>query len=196
MVSAANAQTSSPTTANTQYDGAYKLISATSVNETWVSPGTEHTFPCGHQIGGPLVIFDGQARFSNPARDFQGIVGPHGEFTIRGVTEPASKASRGPGTLRTIIGSIDSSGTVRARMMNGTCYYDLIWQKTSSVLSGDTRFDGRYAFVSLTQVNEQNSGLCRKPISLIVTVGEAWLPHFYGKGSVGGRADDASGRDR
>jgi hypothetical protein len=186
LVSAANAQTSSPTTANTQYDGAYKLISATSVNETWVSPGTEHTFPCGYQRGGPLAIFDGQARFSNPARDFQGIVGPHGEFTIRGVAEPASKASRGPGTLRTIIGSIDSSGTVRARMMNGACYYDLIWQKTSSVLSGDTRFDGRYAFVSLTQVNEQNSGLCRKPISLIVTVGEAWLPHFYGKVASGG----------
>jgi hypothetical protein len=181
VVAAANAQTSSPTTANTQYDGAYKLISATSVNETWVSPGTEHTFPCGHQTGGPLVIFDGQARFSNPAKDFQGILGPNGEFTIRGVAEPAPKASRGPGTLRTIIGNIDSSGTVRARMMNGACYYDLIWQKTSSRPSGDTQFDGRYALVSMTRVSENSSGLCRKPISLIVTVGEAWLPHFYGK---------------
>jgi hypothetical protein len=183
---AANAQTSSPATVNMQYDGAYRLMSAISVNETWVSPGTEHTFRCGQQRGGPLVIFNGQARFSNPARDFRGIVGPHGEFTIRSIAEPASKASRGPGTLRTIIGSADSSGTVRARMMNGACYYDLIWQKASSRPSGDIQFDGRYAFVSMTQVSEHDSGFCRKPISLIVTVGEAWLPAFYGKVASGG----------
>lgn len=185
LIATADAQTSQRTTIDTKYDGAYKLVSATSVNETWVSPDTAYSFRCGQQTGGPLIILNGQARFSNPARDFRGIVEPHGEFMIRGVAEPSSRGMEN-GPLRYIIGRIDSSGTVRARMMNGACYYDLIWQKTSSVPIGNTQFDGRYEFVLLTQVNEHNSGLCRKPITLIVTVGEAWLPHFYGKVASGG----------
>lgn len=88
--------------------------------------------------------------------------------------------------MRIISGGIDGSGTLRARLMNGRCNYDLIWQKASSRPSGNTQFDGRYALVSITQVSEYISGLCRRPNSLIVTVGEAWLPHFYGKVAPGG----------
>lgn len=185
LIASADAQTSSPPIINTQYDGVYKFVSGTTINETWVMPGTERIFPCGYQGGGPLIVSHSQARYPTPARDFEGTVGPHGELTIQAASEPAPSVGRGPGSLRTISGAIDGRGTVRARLMNGRCNYDLIWQKALSTLSGNTQFDGRYKLVSLTEVND-NSGVCRRPVSLIVTVGEAWLPRFYGKVASGG----------
>jgi hypothetical protein len=132
LLGAANAQTASPSVASTQYDGTYAFVSSANVNETWRDFSNRER-SCGYHLGGPLIILNGQARYTAPRRDFEGTVGPQGELTMRAATGIPAKVGWGsPGIERLITGRIDGSGTVRARLMrSNACRFDLIWQKQS-----------------------------------------------------------------
>ncbi len=125
---AANAQTQPPSTPVTAFDGTYVFVSATKVNETYTTRGTEHILRCGDYKGGPLIIVNGQARYLG--RYYQGTIGPRGELAMRNVPEPV-KWGGIPGVEKFISGGIDKDGTVRARQISGGCSYDLILRKES-----------------------------------------------------------------
>jgi len=181
-----------------QFDGTYAWVSATKVNET-VRDFNNREHPCGYiRNMGPLIIANGQAQYYRAPLDQslnEGTVGSQGELSMRLVATPARNASWNlPEYITT--GRIEGNGTVHARRMDTHCSYDLIWQKNPSVPAGNTQFDGTYAAVSMTQVNEVNGGSgtnpigqCgnRKPSSLIVTNGQARLPVF--EGTVGSRGE-------
>lgn len=130
---AAAAQSPSPPTATTQFDGIYAFVSGTNVNKTFVSIATEHIFRCNKlRRGGALVIANGQARYSGALRNFEGTVGLEGELTMRAPPEPSGRcAGCSPGTERMMVGRVESNGTVHARQTRSHCSWDLTWNKLS-----------------------------------------------------------------
>jgi hypothetical protein len=111
---AANAQTPSPPTAITQFDGTYAFASSTKVNENYYMTGINRISPCYEfQNVGPLTIVNGRARYDAQ----EGTVEPRGELTMR-ITAPAPAARDAggfPGLEALTTGAIDGNGTVRAR---------------------------------------------------------------------------------
>jgi hypothetical protein len=131
LVAAANAQTASPPSAGTQYDGTYAFVSATTLNETYMTTWRTRMGRCGDiRRLEPLTIANGQARYSGFGRvskeGFEGTVGPQGELSLR-LAAPASQSSLGVEIITR--GTIDGNGTTRARQMGRGCSYDLVWQK-------------------------------------------------------------------
>jgi len=131
LIAAAAAQTPSPSPANTQFDGAYAFVSATKLNETYMTTWRTRIGRCGDiRRMGPLTIANGQARYSGFGRvtkeGFEGTVGPQGELSLR-LAAPASQSSLGVEIITR--GTIDGNGTIRARQMGRSCSYDLVWQK-------------------------------------------------------------------
>jgi hypothetical protein len=131
LLGAADAQTPSPPSANTQFDGTYAFVSATKLNETYTTTWTNRMGQCGDiRKLGPLTIAIGQARYSGSGRvtsaGFDGTVGPRGELALR-LAAPASKSSLGAEIVTH--GTIDGNGTIRARQTSRACSYDLVWQK-------------------------------------------------------------------
>jgi len=122
---AADAQTAAPA-AGTQYDGTYAFVSATKVNDTYTTRGSNRLGQCTDRKAGSLVIANGQARL----RAFEGTVGSQGELSMRNAPSPARR-SASPGIEVTINGRIDENGTVHAREVRLNCSYDLTWQKVS-----------------------------------------------------------------
>jgi hypothetical protein len=99
---------SSPTV-NPQFDGTYLLVSMTQV---------DRISQCGYRHPKSLIVTNGEARLPL----FEGTVGSRGELAMR----------EGPsGDERIISGTIDSSGTVRAREIGRGCAYDFVWQKVN-----------------------------------------------------------------
>ncbi len=131
LAAAVNAQTPSPPSANTQFDGTYRFVSATKLNETYTTTWTNRMGQCGdvHKMG-PLTIANGQARYSGSGRvtssGFEGTVGPQGELALR-LAAPASRSSLGAEIVTH--GTIDGNGTIHARQTSRGCSYDLVWQK-------------------------------------------------------------------
>jgi hypothetical protein len=133
LFGAANAQTSSPSIASTQFDGTYAFGTSTRVNETDRARGI-FPYQCREYPNVlPLIIVNGQARRYSKGGllTYEGTVGPHGELAMRNVPTPANKGVI-PGIERVLTGRIYSDGTVRARQISDGCNYDLIWQKISS----------------------------------------------------------------
>jgi hypothetical protein len=133
LLGAADAQTPSPPSANTQFDGTYRFVSATKLNETYTTTWTNRMGRCGDvRKLGPLTIANGQARYSGSGRvtkaGFEGTVGSQGELALR-LAAPASKSSLGAEIVTH--GIIDGNGTIRARQTSRGCSYDLVWQKQS-----------------------------------------------------------------
>jgi len=126
LVVAADAETQSSPTAVTQFDGTYALVSATKVNETWMSAEVAGIRLCRDRKAGSLIITKGQARLGV----FEGTVGPHGEVEMRHADFMSSEPGL-PGPERVIYGRIDANGMVRAREITLSCNYDFIWQKVS-----------------------------------------------------------------
>src|SRR5947207_12075603 len=131
FVAAANAQTLSPSPANTQFDGSYRFVSATKLNETYMTTWRTRMGRCAEiRRMGPLTIANGQARYSGFGRvtkeGFEGTVGPQGELAMR-LAAPASQSSLGVEIITR--GIIDGNGTIHARQMGRACSYDLVWQK-------------------------------------------------------------------
>ncbi|MBV8505828.1 MAG: hypothetical protein JOZ11_08490 [Alphaproteobacteria bacterium] len=131
LMIAANAQTPSPPSATRQFDGTYRFVSATKLNETYMTTWRTRMGQCGDiRRMGPLTIANGQARYSGFGRvtkeGFEGTVGPQGELAMR-LAAPASQSSLGVELITR--GTVDGNGIVRARQMGRGCSYDLVWQK-------------------------------------------------------------------
>jgi hypothetical protein len=124
LIAAANAQTASPPSASTQYDGTYAFVSATKVNETYMTTRTTRVGQCPDRKAASLIIANGEARL--PV--FEGTVGPQGELFMRRHAEPVKRGIT-PGVEAAISGRIDGNGTIRARQTGYGCSYDLVWQK-------------------------------------------------------------------
>ena len=137
LLAAANAQTPSPPTSGTQFDGTYGFVSAARVNETYTTTRTHRIGQCAENLKvGPLTVVNGQARYSSPGRltaaGFEGTVGSQGELAMRLASTPATRgAGASPGVEIAIRGKIDGNGMVSARQMGYLCSYDLIWRKES-----------------------------------------------------------------
>ena len=114
------AQTPAASPAVTKFDATYEFVSATEVNETWNIGGM--TGRCRGIKGGPLSVMRAQARY----KLLTGEVGPEGQLAMR-YTAPR----KGGGfDQRYIIGSIDNTGTIRARRITELCSQDIIYRKT------------------------------------------------------------------
>lgn len=125
LVSAANAQTPSPT-AGAPFDGKYRFVSSARVNQMYTTKKGLMA-QCPDRIPGPLTIRQGRARYTSATGyRLRGTVGPQGELAMR---------SSAPGISRPIdinlSGNIDRAGTVHARQISNACNYDFVWQKSS-----------------------------------------------------------------
>jgi hypothetical protein len=133
LLAAADAQTPSPPTATSQFDGTYRFVSSSNVNEIYMA-GIARVGRCpDNKKAGTLHIMNGQVLLSNgPDYRYEGTVGPQGELAMR-LTSPAPGHHAGstPGLEIMVSGKIDRNGTVRARRMDYRCSYDFIWQKAS-----------------------------------------------------------------
>jgi hypothetical protein len=135
LLAAANAQTPSLSTSDTQFDGTYGFVSAARVNETYTTTRTHHIGQCAENLKvGPLTVTNAKAQYSGFGRltraGFEGTVGPQGELAMRLASTPATRgAGASPGVEITTRGRIDGNGTVSARQTGYLCSYDLIWRK-------------------------------------------------------------------
>lgn len=126
---AADAQTPLSQTAGSQFDGTYALVSSTKLIQTFTQSQTGRMRPCPDWEVGPLTIVRGQARVSAASSshavraEFQGVVGSRGQLAMRSVN-PAYDAP----AERLLNGTIDGTGTVRARLITG-CDFDYVWRK-------------------------------------------------------------------
>jgi hypothetical protein len=123
LVAAADAQAPSSSAA-TPFDGAYRLVSSAKVNNMFTTKKGLMA-QCLDRTPGPLRIVHGRARYTSATGyRVRGTVGPQGELAMR---------ATGPGGSRPIEinvnGTIDGSGTVRARQTSNACSYDFVWQK-------------------------------------------------------------------
>jgi hypothetical protein len=92
LIAGASAQTLSPPISHTQFEGTYGFVSATKVNETYMTTSTNRIGRCGnYPRGGPLTIVGGHARYSAGGPGFEGTVGPQGELAMQFVAQPAPK---------------------------------------------------------------------------------------------------------
>jgi len=126
LIATAAAQTPAPPAATTQFDGTYAFVSATTLDETYMTTWRTRMGRCG-DIGRiePLTIAAGQARYSGLSR-VREPSGPQGELTMK-LAAPASPSSLGVEIITR--GTIDGNGTIRARQMGHSCSYDMVWQK-------------------------------------------------------------------
>jgi hypothetical protein len=59
----------------------------------------------------------------------RGTVGPQGELEMH-VVAPPNSSNAGSAPIDLVVnGTIDGSGTVRARQISHSCSYDFVWQK-------------------------------------------------------------------
>jgi hypothetical protein len=128
---AAIAQTPPAPTAGTRFDGRYAFVSATKLNDTYMTP-SGRMGQCPDPKLAPLIIQNGQARRYSTAgvSTFEGTVGPGGELTMRFAATPTKRGAI-PGVERTVSGRIDQDGTVHARQISRGCNYDIVWQRES-----------------------------------------------------------------
>jgi len=127
FMTAADAQTPPASTASTQFDGTYRLVSAARANKTYVTRGGRMD-QCPERSAGPLTIVQGQARYTSATgRQLEGTVGPQGELTMRYLAPPSGSGYR-PIEI-TVTGSIDGAGTIRARQSSSSCSYEFVWSR-------------------------------------------------------------------
>ena len=137
LLATAIAQTASPPTASTQFDGTYAFVSRTKVNKTYAVLGSNRIGQCGGTATGnhrrPLTIANGQAQYTTVnGLQYEGTVSSQGELAMRSATPARHGGWAGVGKERMIFGKIDGGGTVRARQIDYNCSHDLIWQKNPS----------------------------------------------------------------
>jgi hypothetical protein len=109
------------------FDGTYRLVSSTKVNQTYRSRGGQ-MLQCADRTPGPLTIANGRATYATETgHELNGAVGPNGRLELRMMAIGGNVHGR-PMEMRTVA-QIDSTGTVRARQLGGSCSYDYVWQK-------------------------------------------------------------------
>jgi hypothetical protein len=125
LFAAANAQAPSSSTAGTTFDGTYRFVSSTKVNEMYTSYNGQ-TVQCPNRRAGPLHIVDGRVHYAtSTGYRLAGMVGPQGELTMRSITMVASSR---PFRIQAS-GSIDGSRTAHVRQRASACNYDFVWQR-------------------------------------------------------------------
>ncbi|HMD64406.1 MAG TPA: hypothetical protein VKF83_10585 [Stellaceae bacterium] len=123
LVAAADAQTPSSTAA-APFDGTYRLVSSAKVNNMYTTKKGLMA-QCLDRTPGPLKIVDGRARYTSATGyRVRGTVGPQGELAMRSSTPGGSR----PIEIN-VNGTIDGTGTIRARQISNACSYDFVWQK-------------------------------------------------------------------
>ncbi len=128
LLGAADAQTPS-STAGAAFDGKYRFVSSAKVNQTYTTRNGR-TGLCPDRVAGPLTIKNGQARYTNATGyRLKGAVGSQGKLAMR-VLAPSNSSNAGSAAIDIIVsGSIDGTGTVRARQSGHSCSYDFTWRK-------------------------------------------------------------------
>jgi len=120
----AAAEAPAPASAQTQFDGTYRFVSSTKVNQTYTTRQGQFG-QCPDRNAGPLTIKQGQAQYTSATgHRLRGTVGPQGELTMRSVSATISR----PIELNAN-GTVDGTGTVHARQIANSCSYDFVWQK-------------------------------------------------------------------
>jgi hypothetical protein len=129
LLAAADAQTPSPSTARGLFDGTYRFVSSAKLNATYVTRNGR-TGPCPDRRAGPLHVANGKARYTTATGyKLGGTVGPQGELELH-VVAPPNSSNAGSSPIDLVVnGTIDGSGTVRARQISHSCSYDFVWQK-------------------------------------------------------------------
>jgi hypothetical protein len=105
------------------FDGTYRFVSASKINAMYRSNKGDMT-PCPDRTPGPLTIAQGRARYTDTGYEFQGTVGSQGRLDMRLVTAGGSRL-----LVMDATGSVDPSGTIRARQVGSGCSYDFVWQR-------------------------------------------------------------------
>jgi hypothetical protein len=127
LIAAANAQTAPPGTTGTAFDGTYKFVSSTKVNEMYTSYNG-HSGMCPDRKPGTLHIVGGRVHYTAATGyRFGGTVGSQGELTMRSEMVGGSRPARMQAS-----GAIDGSGVVHVRQMGSSCSYDFVWQRRSA----------------------------------------------------------------
>ena len=129
LLGAANAQTPPPAAPGASFDGTYRFVSSAKVNPTYTTRNGQ-TGQCPDRRAGPLHIANGQAQYTTATRyQHTGTVGPQGELAMSVIAPPnSSNAGAFPLNINAN-GTIDSTGTARARQLGHSCSYDFVWQK-------------------------------------------------------------------
>ena len=130
LLAAASAQIPS-STARGPFDGTYRFVSSAKVSATYVARNGREG-PCPDRRAGPLHVANGRARYTTASGyKLRGTVGPQGELEMQLVAPPnSSNAGSAPIDIA-VTGTIDGSGTARARESGHSCSYDFVWQKYS-----------------------------------------------------------------
>jgi hypothetical protein len=126
LLVAANAQNAPSATGGTAFDGKYRLVSSTKVNDMFTAYNG-HMGMCPNRKPGPLHIVGARVHYtSGTGYRFDGTVGPQGELTMRSEMVGSSRPARMQAS-----GAVDASGTAHARQKGSSCSYDFLWRKTS-----------------------------------------------------------------
>jgi hypothetical protein len=126
LLAAANAQPPSSSAAGASFDGTYRLISSTKVNDMYTSYNGQMG-RCPDRKPGPVHIMGGRAHYTTATGyRLEGTVGSQGELTMRSEMVGSSRPARLQAS-----GIVDGSGTVHVRQRASACSYDFVWQKQS-----------------------------------------------------------------
>jgi hypothetical protein len=124
LLAAANAQTAPPAATGRTFDGTYRFVSSTNVNQMYTSYNGQSGM-CPNRKPGPLHIAGGRAHYKTPTGyRLGGTVGPQGELALRSEMVGSSRPARLQAS-----GSIDASGTAHIRQMGSSCSYDFVWKR-------------------------------------------------------------------
>lgn len=122
LIGSAGAQ--APSAAEPSFDGTYRLVSSTNVNQMYTSYNGQSAM-CPHRKPGPLHIAGGRAHYSTATGyRLAGTVGPQGDLTMQSALLGGSRPFRISAS-----GGIDATGTTHVRQTGPSCNYDFVWKK-------------------------------------------------------------------
>jgi hypothetical protein len=129
LLATANAQAPSPSGATTSFDGTYRFVSSAKISQTYTTRNGQ-TGECPYRRAGPLHVVRGRVHYTTATGyRLSGTVGPQGQLAMRIVAPPnTSNAGSFPLEINAN-GTIDSTGTARAREIGHSCSYDFVWRK-------------------------------------------------------------------
>ena len=126
LLAVANAQTAPAPAAGTAFNGTYRFVSATKVNEMYTSYNGQMGM-CPNRKPGALHIAGGRAHYTAATGyRFEGTIGSQGELTMRSEMVGSSRPAHMQAS-----GKVDGSGTAHVRQTGSACSYDFVWQKRS-----------------------------------------------------------------
>lgn len=123
LLATANAQAASSSTPAASFDGTYRLVSSTKVNEMYTSYNGQMGM-CPDRKPGPLHVMGRRVHYTTATGyRLEGTVGPQGELTMRSEMIGGSRPARMQAS-----GSIDGGGAAHIRQTGSSCSYEFVWQ--------------------------------------------------------------------